>query len=199
MKFWLARHAPVLLPAGICYGVTDVAADAALTARSAKMLAALLPVGVVVYASPLRRCVQLAEQLQALRPDLAFCTDTRLQEMNFGEWEGRPWASVPRAAFDAWTEDFPQHRFGGVECVNDVLRRVGAAWDAHQASLDQAGGIAWITHAGVARALQWLLGGKRVAGTMADWPQQAPAPGACFSLEGDRLHSTVALNAIAPE
>ena len=40
MKLWLVRHAQVLLPPGICYGATDVAADAAATLRAAQALAA---------------------------------------------------------------------------------------------------------------------------------------------------------------
>ena len=40
MNLWLARHAQPLIGAGICYGVLDVAADAALTTAAAKALAA---------------------------------------------------------------------------------------------------------------------------------------------------------------
>ena len=45
MKLWLVRHAQVLLPPGICYGATDVAADAAATLSAAQALAAELPQG----------------------------------------------------------------------------------------------------------------------------------------------------------
>ena len=34
MKLWLIRHAPVLLPAGICYGASDVLADVDAVAQS---------------------------------------------------------------------------------------------------------------------------------------------------------------------
>ena len=88
---WLVRHAKPLLPPGLCYGALDMQADAALTQAAAQRLAAVLPkdVPVQVLASPLRRCVQLAECLHGLRPDLPFATDVRLQEMDFGSWEGR--------------------------------------------------------------------------------------------------------------
>ena len=45
MKLWLVRHAQVLLPTGICYGATDVAADAAATLSAAQALAAELAAG----------------------------------------------------------------------------------------------------------------------------------------------------------
>jgi alpha-ribazole phosphatase len=47
-----------------------------------------------------RRCLttakmcELTRDLLRLRPDLTFKTDIRLQEMNFGAWEGQPWADI---------------------------------------------------------------------------------------------------------
>ena len=56
-----------------------------------------------MWCSPLRRCLQLAQGLRALRPDLAFRQDDRLAEMDFGDWEGWRWSDRPQAALDAWT------------------------------------------------------------------------------------------------
>ena len=103
---WLLRHAPVLAAPGLCYGRTDLPADPAATRRAAETLAKQLPRRTVVKTSPLQRCELLALDLQALRPDLAFKTDARLAEMDFGAWEGQPWGHIPRAAFDAWLADF---------------------------------------------------------------------------------------------
>ncbi|RYY91072.1 MAG: phosphoglycerate kinase, partial [Comamonadaceae bacterium] len=38
MKLWMARHAPVEAPAGLCYGRTDLPADAAATREAAAAL-----------------------------------------------------------------------------------------------------------------------------------------------------------------
>ena len=95
MKLWLVRHAQVLLPPGICYGATDVAADAAATLSAAQALAAELPQGLPLWVSPLQRCEQLAQALQGLRPDLAYkTTESSLAEMDFGHWEGQAWSSI---------------------------------------------------------------------------------------------------------
>ena len=143
MKLWLVRHAQVLLPPGICYGATDVAADAAATLSTAQALAAELPQGLRLWVSPLQRCEQLAQALQGLRPDLAYkTTDPRLVEMDFGHWEGQTWSSIPQSALDAWVADFASHRFGGRESVADVMNRVALAWDATQQANQDA---AWIT------------------------------------------------------
>jgi alpha-ribazole phosphatase len=166
VTLWLARHAQALVAPGICYGALDLEADPELTRAAAWALAQALPPGVVVQASPLRRCQQLAQALHALRDDLPFSTDTRLREMDFGRWEGVAWADIPRAAVDAWTADFAQHRFGGKESANEVLARVASAWDALQA----ASGTLWITHSGVAQAATLLHKGIRHIARAEDWP-----------------------------
>jgi alpha-ribazole phosphatase len=155
-----------MLDAGICYGALDVAADAALTRQAAHTLAKVLPQGTRVQVSPLRRCQQLATALQRVRPDLAWDTEPRLREMDFGDWEGLPWADIPRAAIDAWTADFAHHRFGGNESANDVLARVGVAWDERPA----ASNTLWIAHSGVAQAATLLNTGLRHIERAEDWP-----------------------------
>jgi alpha-ribazole phosphatase len=166
MTLWLARHAKPLVAPGICYGALDIAADAELTLAAAQALARDLPRGSVVKVSPLRRCQQLAQALQTLRQDLGLGTDARLREMDFGHWEGVAWADIPRAAVDAWTDDFAHHRFGGKESANEVLARVASAWDERQ----PARCTLWITHAGIHQAVLLLQNGVRHMERAADWP-----------------------------
>ena len=133
MSLWLARHARPLVAPGCCYGQWDVPADAADTARAAQDLAQVLPHGVPVLASPLQRCEQLALALQGLRPDLAYETDARLQELSFGAWEGQPWDAIARHELDAWAADFAHYRPGGGESLVQMLARVAQALDEQQA------------------------------------------------------------------
>jgi alpha-ribazole phosphatase len=176
MNLWLARHAQPLIGAGICYGVLDVPADAALTTVAAQSLAAALPENMVCHISPLRRCQQLGAALALLRPDLSIksntCTDARLMEMDFGAFEGQAWATVPKAAVDAWTADFGNHRFGGKESANEVLQRVKAALDDSLAL--RAKNVLWITHAGVIRAVDLLQRGILQVSQAQQWPREAP-------------------------
>jgi alpha-ribazole phosphatase len=162
---WIARHAKPLIEPGICYGALDVPADGALTQVAAHALAATLPSDITVRVSPLKRCVQLAESLQTLRPELVFTLDARLREMDFGTWEGVPWAHIPKEAVDAWTADFAHHRFGGKESANEVLARVGAAWDEVRGTP-----TLWIAHSGVAQAATLLAQGLRHIEQAKDWP-----------------------------
>lgn len=175
MSLWLARHAQPLVDAGVCYGALDVAADGPATEAAAQRLAQALPAGLAVVAcSPLRRCVQLARALQALRPDLAATPDPRLAEMDFGHWEGRRWDDIGAAALQAWTDDFANHRPGGGECVADVMARVAGAYK----TLRPGEPTLWITHAGVIRAAGLIARGTSHVQHAHEWPAQAPAFGA---------------------
>lgn len=182
MKLWLLRHAPVLLDAGLCYGASDVPAHEALTQEAARTLAPLLPAAAPLHVSGLGRAQQLARALRALRSDLAGpVVDTRLNEMDFGHWELQPWGAIPRSAFDAWMADFAHHRFGGAESTQQLIARVAAALAALPA---KGSGAVWVTHAGVIRAVQYLVSSGPVPIRDAgQWPLHAPAPGGYLCLE----------------
>ncbi|MBT9476812.1 histidine phosphatase family protein [Polaromonas sp.] len=171
MKLWLVRHAQPLVASGICYGRLDVAADAPATAQCAHALAGLLPPGTRVRSSPLQRCEQLASALYGLRPDLAYKIEPRLQEMDFGQWEGRAWLGIAPAELAAWTDDFADHAVGhSGECVRGFMARVGAVIDSLQGPSDTL----WITHAGVIRAVDLLAQGVRHPEQASQWPLDAP-------------------------
>ena len=181
MGLWLVRHAQPLVAQGVCYGVTDVAADTTDTVRAATAAAALLPVGACLLTSPLQRCEQLAKTLCALRPDLTYAQDARLVEMNFGCWEQHRWDAIPRAAFDQWMADFGRHAFGGVETVDALMQRVGAVWDE---GLERSVPQVWITHAGVIRAATLIAQGVRQVTRADQWPRDVLAFGECRLLRG---------------
>ena len=178
-RLWLVRHAPPLAAQGLCYGRLNLPADAQATRDSARALEGVLPQRVLAWHSPLQRCEQLAQALQALRPDLASTPDVRLQELDFGRWEGLAWSALPRADIDAWTTDFAQHRPGDGENLATMVQRVEAALhDARQQALQMQCDVLWISHAGVASCVQWLL--QHPAGPLPqahEWPREAPAFG----------------------
>ena len=174
LTLWLVRHAQPLIAPSVCYGATDVPADAAATQTAARALALALPQATRVISSPLQRCKLLMQSIQGLRPDLTCKTDARLVEMNFGHWEGRRWDAIDRSEIDAWTSAFETWRCGGGECVRDVMERVACAWDETRR---QAGPTAWITHAGVIRAATLIAQGVRRVADASQWPKEAPGFG----------------------
>ena len=177
MTLWVVRHAQPLVAPGTCYGALDVPADAQATRATARVLADALPQGAELLSSPLQRCAQLASAIHALRPDLVYRAEPHLAEMHFGVYEGVLWSDIPRAALDAWTDDFWQHSFGGQESVADFMARVASVWDAVRVRRHEGVAQVWVTHAGVARAVSLLERGQRMLQRADQWPAQAPAFG----------------------
>lgn len=197
-SLWLLRHAPPLIAPSVCYGRLDVAADAALTVQAAQEFATAYTVArsggvaknfsapsgaplaaAVLRYSPLQRCEQLQRALMAHNGDFALAThaDPRLQEMDFGRWEGQPWDAIPRSEIDAWAAHLATYAPGGGESLVAMLQRVQIALQDSWAVDSQHGqsDVVWVTHAGVIRCVQWLLLHGDNLPTSARW--NLPAPG----------------------
>lgn len=95
-RLLLLRHPRVALPAGICYGASDVPA-ARWPAPNLAALRACIPADTRVLSSPLSRCRVIAESLGA-----PVRLDARLQEIHFGDWELQHFDALDRALIDAW-------------------------------------------------------------------------------------------------
>ena len=149
----LVRHTRPAVPAGVCYGMTDLELAPSFDEEAARVVAALPPADRLV-SSPLRRCRRLAERVGATRA-LVPVIDERLREIDFGTWEGVSWGSIPRGELDAWTADFLHARPHGGESVDMLRERVGAALAEYRGT-----GLAHIvvTHAGVIKAALALSG-----------------------------------------
>jgi alpha-ribazole phosphatase len=145
-------------------------------------VAPLLPAGAALCCSPLSRCVDLAQTLAELRPDLPVAVrDPRIAEMDFGEWEGQLWSGIGRTALDAWASGFADTRAGrNGESTRQFLRRVAAAFDAWR---DGGRDAVWITHAGVIRAAWLLRDGIRSVEHADQWPRQPIAFGECMTIQ----------------
>jgi alpha-ribazole phosphatase len=191
---WLLRHAQPLIAPGVCYGQLDVPAEPSATLQASLRFGSVMPKHTAIRYSPLQRCEQLAQSLQALETNLT--ADQRLQEMDFGSWEGKPWNDIGRSAVDAWSQDLYGIAPGGGESLAAMLQRVRSAlldsWQ-HDSRLGTRD-VVWVTHAGVIRCVQWLLRYGAAHPTSADWKLPAPAFGQGMTLPWGEHHA--ALNAL---
>ena len=165
------RHPKPAAVKGRCIGWTDVAVDHRKIKRLAHRIrsrARREGLARVVHTSPLRRCAEVGRQLA--RWGWRHHIDPRLLEMNFGEWDGRPWGDIGEPAVDAWCRDFGEHRAGGGESVADVLRRcaqfLAASADTPVTCV--------VGHAGWISAAQWLARGESRAPAASEWPAALP-------------------------
>lgn len=175
---WLLRHPRPLQAEGRCYGRLDLAADPQHLEQTVGQLAGQLPSALRLCSSPARRCRALADALLAAQPawqDQG--TLDWLAEMDFGDWEGRRWADLPDAQLSAWAARFSDYRAGGCgESVRQFLARVGdglaALLDAQPGADGQSGAVLLgVTHAGVIRAMAWLVQAAEGAMPAAtEWP-----------------------------
>lgn len=196
LRLMLLRHAPVAgLAPGVCYGALDLPADEPTTAAAARAIAPQLPASTPVWTSSRQRTRVLGAAIARLRPDLRPPqADPRLDEMDFGAWEGQAWSALPASAFDAWMADFAHHRVGGGESVAQLLARVAQALAALAVGPGPGPGLPagdrpavdalWITHAGVIRAVHHLLAeGDRLPAAASAWPAMPLAFGAACTVE----------------
>jgi alpha-ribazole phosphatase len=71
--------------------------------------------------SPSRRCREVAERIR-----LPVRIDPRLQELDFGAWEGCAWDDLPREALDRWAADPVGFAPPGGESGADLIARVSS-------------------------------------------------------------------------
>ena len=175
MRLILVRHTRPAVAEDVCYGATDLDVAPTFEEEAARVIEALPPAERLVT-SPLRRCRLLAERIGAAR-DLAPVIDARLREMDFGTWEGVPWASIPRAELDAWAADFLHARPHGGESVRMLRERVRAALDDYRRS-----GLSHVvvTHAGIIKAARILGGEPEGWRSSIDFGEVMPLPEAGF-------------------
>lgn len=164
----LVRHAPVMVPKGVCYGRQDVALRPGWEGVAAGL--AVLAQGAVcrvLYTSPAARCQQMARKL-ADTAGMELRVDARLAEMDFGEWEGQPWHEIDRSLLDAWAADPEGFVPPGGESGRALCRRVLAFWqDVQQAGTP----VCVLSHGGPLRVLSALAAGTPPALLAPSMPQ----------------------------
>ncbi|MAS45402.1 MAG: phosphoglycerate mutase [Rhodobacteraceae bacterium] len=157
------RHPAVAAAPGLCYGRHDPGLAPGWEAAADALRPRLADRGAII-ASPAPRCLLPARRLAAALA-IPLRVDPRWQELDFGAWEGRPWAGIPRAESDPWAED-PEHRAPPRGETFAALRaRVAEAW----AEAEAAPAPLVLAHAGPIRALRMALAGLDFAAAFA-WP-----------------------------
>ena len=157
---YLIRHTTPAVARGMCYGQTDL--DITDTFREeAGMIRKHLPESIgLVYSSPLKRCVILANELF---PGHQLRTADELMEIHCGDWEMRAWDDLPPEEVNPWMADFVQLRIPGGESYIDLHQRVSRCWegisretvppDPSESGKSGPRDIAIVAHGGVIRSI----------------------------------------------
>ena len=122
MEIWLVRHTSVDVPAGTCYGRSDVPLRDTFDDEAAAVRRSLAGVDFdETWCSPLSRCTRLAAACgygDARR-------DARLLELDFGTWEMRPFDAIDDPQLQRWFDDWLHVRPTGGESFAEQIVRVG--------------------------------------------------------------------------
>lgn len=147
------RHPKPAIGASICYGQLDVALAEPPSAVAKALIERLAAFRLDrIVTSPLQRARHLAHAV-AEGLGLSLDVEPRLQELNFGAWEGLAWDAIAREEIDAWAADPLGYRPRGGETVGELSARVEQLWREAAASGRHE---LWITHAGPMRCLYAL-------------------------------------------
>ena len=159
MKVILIRHPAPLIAPGICYGRLDIAADPRAADELCRVALEHPVVGVTrVWSSPARRCRDLADAI-ALSLAITVTVDPRLQELDFGDWEGKSWDGVARAQLDAWATFPLTFAPPGGESGTMLMMRVNDFYT--DLRRDQQNCVV-VSHGGPLKVLAALLQGRPV-------------------------------------
>ncbi|WP_268847479.1 alpha-ribazole phosphatase [Flavobacterium aestivum] len=150
MEVYLVRHTETVCEKGICYGQSDVGIIEPCNAVF-ESIVEQLPQDAILYSSPLQRCVILAEYIKENTQISSVIEDSRLMEMNFGDWELKSWDAIPQEVLNPWMEDFVNIRVPNGESFVDLNDRVLDFWKNRLTSGSEKPVII-VAHAGVIRS-----------------------------------------------
>ena len=124
MKIYFLRHTTLDIEDNIFYGQTDVDVSSnfvnevsiikkKLDEKSIKLHK------ILVISSPLKRCVKLATALQ-----VPFTIDSRIKELDLGEWEMKLMSTIPEVEIKKWQENLMEYKIPDGESNRDFLKRL---------------------------------------------------------------------------
>ncbi len=153
MRLILVRHPRPLCEKGICYGRLDLECEPQALSYAVLRLGELASAS-RVFTSPARRARDLAALLS---PEAI--VDDRLQELDFGDWEGRRWQDLGREAIDAWSRGLPDLSAPNGETLTAMAVRCASWLKSLQPSESP---VLAVTHAGPIRVIRAILDGKEL-------------------------------------
>lgn len=146
MEVYLVRHTTPLIAQGICYGQSDLEVAASFKTEAETILRQLPKPVNAVYTSPLRRCEKLAQLITG-----SCIIDKRLLELNFGNWELKPWGVIPKKEIQPWYDDYVNTpAFNGESYVELYNRSISFLEEIQLLNYQR---VVVVTHSGVIRAI----------------------------------------------
>lgn len=124
MKIFFLRHTTLDIEDNIFYGQTDVDVSSNFVNEVSIIKKkfdeeSINLKQISVISSPLKRCVKLATALQ-----VPFTIDTRIKELDLGDWEMKLMSTIPKIEIRKWQENLMEYKIPSGESNRDFLKRL---------------------------------------------------------------------------
>lgn len=123
--FYLWRHPKPIAAQNRCIGQTDLMVNRRKIKRLANRIFRFVrrhQLPKVIWVSPLLRSRQVGACLAARGFDCY--VDSRLAEINFGDWDGKYWDNIDKGQIDAWCADFANFAPNNGESLTAFFARI---------------------------------------------------------------------------
>lgn len=169
--FYLWRHPKPINATGRCIGHTDLLVDKRKLRRLANHIHVFtrhhrLPK--VIWLSSLQRSRGVGDILA--KRGFVCHISTQLCEIDFGDWDGRPWAAIAKAEIDAWCANFADFTPNSGENVQQLYQRVRLWLTQQSESQTQPTSVLVVGHAGWITAACMVWANQGVPQQPSDWP-----------------------------
>jgi alpha-ribazole phosphatase len=154
MELYVIRHTTPDVAKGICYGQSDIHVLHTFTEEAGRVLLKLPAIVDVIYTSPLLRCMQLAKTLAGSK-QVNLMSDSRLKELNFGDWELKPWNDIEQDSLMHWMNNYVEVCVPNGESYAQLAARVDDFLKFIRDQQHKAAVI--VTHGGVIKSLHALI------------------------------------------
>lgn len=163
MEIYLIRHTTPEIEKGICYGQSDILLARDFKLEAKHILTKIPSTTQVIYTSPLLRCSALAEFIKS-STQFPMITDSRLKELNFGDWEMKAWNDIEPSHLFKWMNSYETEPCPNGESYADLVIRVkDFIEDLKKRKHDT---VVVVTHGGVIKTFHAVLRGISLRAAM---------------------------------
>lgn len=172
MVLYIWRHPKPIAANGFCIGQTDISVDKRKIKRLANKIQRFVrfhQLPKVIWVSPLQRSLKVGEILAP--HGFQYHVAPELAEINFGGWDGRPWAQIPKQQIDDWCDHFADFAPKGGESLQQLFERVENWLNEMAAQNRGQKPVLAVGHAGWINAASMIAARQEAPKIAADWPQ----------------------------
>ena len=171
MILYVWRHPRPIAAEGVCIGQMDISVDKRKLKRLANKIerfVRLYRLPRIIWISPLQRSLKVGQILAQRGFECRVAPE--LAEINFGEWDGRPWTQITKQEIDEWCHNFAHFAPNHGESLQQLFERVGG-WLVKVSAEQEDSPVLVIGHAGWINAAKMIATDQEVPKTAAEWPR----------------------------